>query len=531
MTKIDKYSVLLIILVLFGIGHPSLMSDYLYTDDYLYFFPKINDVRYETYLTSEVSNIWNYAINVGRPFLYYFILIGNSTITKVSDAILFRAIALAGLALFSVLTYIWLIRNNQKVLHSICIVIFVVSTPSTVLAVSWITMNLGIYSILLASIAAFLVEKGLNSKGWHYYFIAVIVMTISLNGYLPYGMGYWFYVLIKVINIDSKDKSKARSILLPFYIVGLSSMVLYFLIGKLILNFGGGLETRILWKIYWTITEPILYSLNFNFLFPNAFFSIFVALVIAYGLFSSFIHIYNDRNRQHNHNLNSKLLIKQDLSKLILVIFTVFLSFSPIILSSYSTNSHRILLVLKSCFIILFFYGIKNILSTIDTKISGKMVNCIFVTCFALSASYAYYINENYLANPQKYEYQYLKNDLESKLTKNVSHIHLVRPPWWTGDVPYNIPEGFDIGVYSSSVSSNTKNMVIAALDELSITYQKMDKVQLFKKKYIISSKVPDLLKRSQKDESGKMPTGHNVLIVNMAKSMIGNKDEAEKSL
>ena len=196
--KKDKYSILLIILVLFGIYHPSLISDYLYTDDYLYFFPKINDVRYENYLTSDISKIWSYSINIGRPFLHYFILIGNKTITKISDANILRAFALAGLAAYSVLTYVWIRKNNQSTLYPLSVVILVVSTPSSVLSISWITMNLGIYSILLATISIFLVEKWINTKNWFVLVTALIILTLALNGYAVYGMMYWFFVLIKI---------------------------------------------------------------------------------------------------------------------------------------------------------------------------------------------------------------------------------------------------------------------------------------------------------------------------------------------
>ena len=68
----------------------------------------------------------------------------------------------------------------------------------------------------------------------------------------------------------------------------------------------------------------------------------------------------------------------------------------------------------------------------------------------------------------------------------------MYRPPWWIGDVPYFIPKGFDIGLYSSSVSSNAKNMVVASLYDLHMRDKNLVKGELFNKQYIISSNVRD---------------------------------------
>ena len=98
-----------------------------------------------------------------------------------------------------------------------------------------------------------------------------------------------------------------------------------------------------------------------------------------------------------------------------------------------------------------------------------------------------------------------------------MSSIHINRPPWWTGDVPYDIPPGFDLGVFSSSVHPN--NIVLAALEDLSKNYQSNYKDGIFNKKYFFSSIVPDSLKRSAKDYHGeKVINNPGTLIIDMTK-------------
>ena len=58
---------------------------------------------------------------------------------------------------------------------------------------------------------------------------------------------------------------------------------------------------------------------------------------------------------------------------------------------------------------------------------------------------------------------------LQLNFSESVEEIHVFRSNWWTGMVPFAIPHGYEIGPYSSSVSSNTKNMVLCMLNELKI--------------------------------------------------------------
>ena len=512
MNKKDIFSLFMIILALFSIYYPSVVFDFLYSDDYLLFFPKITDTRYDNYLSSSTSSLWDYSINIGRPFLYYFILAGNNFIATVGDAAVFRMFALAGLTIFSILTYLWLRTNGRSALNTFFIVILIISLPSCLLSISWIVMHIAIYSMVLAVIAIFLVDKGLNSKAWIYHISAFFIMFISLNGYSPYAMMYWCFVLIKVTNMRSLDINDYKLKLFPFFIVGLSSMAAYIIMGKLILEFGGSVDGNPIRKIYWLVTEPILYALSFNTLFPNLLFVAFSFLIIFYGVFQGYILVY----REHGSLKFNNLLMEIESQKIALILGLLFLSFSPIILAAYNTNSHRILMVLKSALIIMFFYGLEEIIK--NSKLKLNVVPLILVITAPIVIYYGHYINKNYIVVPQQKEYLYLKNELDLNLTEEINYIHMYRPPWWTGDVPYIIPEGIDIGVFSSSVSSNAKNMVVAALYDLHKRDQNLDKGELFNKQYIISSSVRNSQKKVSKDNHGESVPEHNVLIVDMYK-------------
>ena len=99
-------------------------------------------------------------------------------------------------------------------------------------------------------------------------------------------MMYWCFVLIKVTNMRSLDINDYKLKLFPFFIVGLSSMAAYIIMGKLILEFGGSVDGNPIRKIYWLVTEPILYALSFNTLFPNLLFVAFSFLIIFYCIIS-----------------------------------------------------------------------------------------------------------------------------------------------------------------------------------------------------------------------------------------------------
>ena len=510
MSKKNIFTIVLIIFAILGIYYPSVVFDFLYSDDYLYFFPKITDTRYDDYLSSNLASLREYSMAIGRPFLFYFILLGNNLIDKIGDAAIFRVFAILGLTVFSIMTYVWLRINGRNALNAFFIVILIISTPSMVLSVSWITMHLAIYSMLLSIFAIFVVHRGLNSNSWIHYLLAFFIMLISLNGYSPYSMMYWCLVLIKATNIKSLDINDYKLKLLPFFIVGFSSMAGYFILGKLIFEFGGGLEGNPISKIFWLIREPILYALSFNTLFPNLFIVMGTLLVIFYGVFYGFINIYiKDGSLKFNN-----LFVKIESLKISIILGLLFLSFSPIILAVYSVNSHRILLVLKSSLIIIFIYGLEKIVQ--NSKLRLNVIPLILIITTPIVIYHAHNINKNYMAAPQHDEYLYLKNELDLNLTEDINYIHLYRPPWWTGNVPYDIPEGFDIGVFSSSVASNAKNMIISVLYDLEFRDQNTNKASLFNKKYVISSSVRGSEVRSSKDGLGEPPPRQNVLIVDM---------------
>lgn len=508
--KKDTLTIILIFFSIVVIYHPSILYDFLYTDDYLYFFPKITDIGYSDFLTSNLSSIWDYSMAVGRPFLYYFILAGNSLISTPADATIFRIIALICLMIFSIMAYLWLRMNSRSCLSSFIIIVLIVSSPSMVLSISWVTVHLAIYSMLLALITIFIIERGLKNNTWQYYFFAFFIMLISLNGYSPFSMIYWCFVLVKLTDIRSLDLYEYKSKLIPFFIVGLSSMIGYFIIGKIFFEFGGGLEGHPVKKIFWLITEPFPYSLSFNTLFPNIFLVVCSFFVIFYGVIYGYIETLRE-NRTLTFN---KLLIKIELLKTSLILGLLFLSFSPIILSSYSVNSHRILLVLKFSLIIMFIHGLDKI--KLNSKLRSNVISLILIITTPIVVYYGYYINKNFLASPQQEEYLYLKNELDANLTEETEFIHLYRPPWWTGNVPYDMPEGFDFGVFSSSVSSNAKNMVLAALNDLNLGEKDIKKDSLFIKKYKISSSVRSSQVRSYRDGIGERIPTHNVLVIDM---------------
>ena len=60
-----------------------------------------------------------------------------------------------------------------------------------------------------------------------------------------------------------------------------------------------------------------------------------------------------------------------------------------------------------------------------------------------------------------------MKQKLQDKLNPNIKNIHIYRPNWWSGMVPFKITPGTEIGLLNSSVSSNINEMVLFLLKEV----------------------------------------------------------------
>ena len=84
-----------------------------------------------------------------------------------------------------------------------------------------------------------------------------------------------------------------------------------------------------------------------------------------------------------------------------------------------------------------------------------------------ISVKRAKYVISEFIVYPQTYEAEYMKLNLKNNLNSSINNIHIFRPNWWSGMVPFKITPGTEIGLLNSSVSSNINEMVLCLLNEI----------------------------------------------------------------
>ena len=100
----NKYYIFFLGLFFIVLSHfPFLQFDFLYTDDYLYLFPKVGDAsNYSTF--KDIELFWNEFHYLGRPLGGNLILIQHLFIENIQIAKFFRFLSLI---LISVIFYIF----------------------------------------------------------------------------------------------------------------------------------------------------------------------------------------------------------------------------------------------------------------------------------------------------------------------------------------------------------------------------------------------------------------------------------------
>ena len=264
-----------------------------------------------------------------------------------------------------------------------------------------------------------------------------------------------------------------------------------FILQKIYYQSGGSIELNQLYKLYWFFKDIIPLSINFFYPGKSLILSIFF-LIFIYGSINYIIY----KNYEKSTFFYSLLAFS------FVIIYSYFLLMPIVIVNGYSIPSFRIIPVVSSFYLIVFIFLLKFLFK-------NKIYNFIISIIFLLSFFTNFYQSHNYLGKPQSIEFHNMKNALKDNLNSNIKYIHILKPNWWSGDVPLQIFRGSDYGVYSSSVSSSLKNFVYLALKENNLNPDK----------FIISSSVQTPL--NSRDKSGDpIPLKNNLIIINFSDPM-----------
>ena len=153
--------------------------------------------------------------------------------------------------------------------------------------------------------------------------------------------------------------------------------------------------------------------------------------------------------------------------KIVSIVFLVFMChIFRIITYNDGVPDFRSIIVIGSLFVVLFYFCLINIKSRIKNKYQ-LFPTAIFLLICIISIYRANFAISNYIVYPQTYEAKYMKQKLQDKLNPYIKNIHIFRPNWWSGMVPFKITPGTEIGLLNSSVHSNIKEMVLFLLKEV----------------------------------------------------------------
>ena len=577
-------------IIIFFTYFPLMKAYYMFSDDYLYFFPKVGE--YDGYLTSTYASIFDYSMDLGRPLLFCFIALGNKLIINLEMANFLRFFAIIALIIVSYIFVMWAKYWRIKTLDALLIAIIMATTPVMNVSVAWITCNLLIYGLLFSCVSVILINKSIKidsgTKRSIYTALSIIFLLISLGTYQPAAMFYWVMVAVLFVSDGFYSWNKQKREILRYYDIGIFSIILYLILfllfnsitdyidsGKInVVVFGQGRASftlDLIGKINWFLRIAIHTPMNFLTLYSYSIVSSTVFLVIIsfilleYRFNNNLNNEPSDKPRssiEHSFGLTSKLIrlilfifwiylltlsshvigyqstnpyildqysikafivvisyfillsislivvvtyknciklcsqllngvvsfIKRQYSDKLIIIFErliflfilVSLSFSPILLSNLptevpdpssnisiwnSTTSYRIYIALTPLFILLFYGGLRGI-KIIQPKLRYS-INIVLIIISLTSVYTGKNVIIKYYSVPQSIEAKYLKNMLSEGLNENTRNIHVYRSKLWTGMVPINIGPGSEIGTYSSSVGSNTVNMVICMINEI----------------------------------------------------------------
>jgi hypothetical protein len=546
---------------------PVVSGYYLYADDYLFLFPKSEfGIDENGFWINKVSKDWLiFSVSTGKPLYFLFIMLANLCIENLGSANWFRLGAIAGLALFCTLNWVWLVRHQFQSFEAFIISLIIGSLPAMNLTVAWITMSGVLPSLILSSLAALIVFKsmqastGIARNSWRC--IAVFCMVAALSTYQLSAMYYWVMVAVILLSIELKYWKQSRGMIAKYFLIGIVSMVIYIFVGRIIphiLGVGvssrGGLDIHLLDKIGWFISSPTFSALNFIYLLPTLSTAFLVSVVISAGIIiESKLPVDNasiNKNLDTRQSSKYTVLVKLDsfdrwviniiaLGGLIAIEYLFWqvarsqlslpwytkapyliagfnlLAVAPLYIKYYSflqknllsfpckvssfadehlsnvtqkwliifllillccstfllasggkINGHRALIAYSPFVVFLLFNGYKRIkeLANTSLRVSIQIAFVIFAIHCAWRANY---VAGDLIARPQSIEARHMILELKRNYSGLIREIHVFRPNWWTGMVPITIPIGTEIGVYSSSVSSNTKNMVLCMINEL----------------------------------------------------------------
>ncbi len=362
--SISHFWIILCFLAVFiAVYAPVVQTGYFYLDDYVYFEPH----------ERSLDLFMKEAVNEGRvlegPLLYKL-----STFIKSSESTKrVRLIGIVGIALLASVMYAVFKRSRYRSDHAFLMSASICTLQFIQIFVSWMIIIPSIYSALLSSFSALLLfnvlsENDEKPKNQSIVFLtAVVLLVTALSINQPPAMFYWVMGLVFFLSGDNCDLSKKerRQSVIRYFIVGLISIVIYYVIFIKLVPFIMNTSLhrdnviplkRIPLRLIWFFKGPLVRTMNLWNADPAFIFAAFIGLIIFIGIIlNSLLEI---KGRKQFSAINF-------LTKCFLIASLVFLCFLPKLMvrdnSLVDPYWLRTLIALGPAVSVLFFWGSINI--------------------------------------------------------------------------------------------------------------------------------------------------------------------------
>jgi hypothetical protein len=379
--------IILFILVIFlSVYAPVIQKDFFYKNDYAMLG------------TDGIpSTLMNNNLNEGRILNGFLQAYMSSNIRTTNSTKTVRLGGIIGMVLFAFV--IWAIFKQFRLRsdHAFLMSILICTLPCSQIYVLTILSIPYVYSSLLSSLSALIIFSVIfkkESKERVYEIIGIlttiILLVASLNINQSAAMMYWAFGVIFILTTNNNDiLKKYHRPLFEYFFTGLVSLVIYYLVFIKILPsvMNRSIERGKLLTFYQLpvkLIKFIIIALNnainlWNFE-PNYIVTIFSGLIILSGfIFSSFAE-----SKEKN-----QLLAINSRQKRFLILCLLILSYLPSLIIAENAYTYRTLIAFGSALVILFYFGLINIVEFVPkiSPNSRKTLITVLLTVLAVVAA------------------------------------------------------------------------------------------------------------------------------------------------
>lgn len=444
---------------------PVALYNYLHTDDYFW----------SNWGGFSCASVISFLSIVGRPITGLIYCTG-SLVNKIDYFNFLRILSILNITVLAYLTFRWMIIFGVTREISALIAISIYTLPPFQVYSAYLsTSPFGLSASIAAMAGIIIYSKILCNSGLlnkvKYSLISIIVIIISLSIYQPNSLIIISFLIIPVTiySIQFKLSNWHKIVIFYFLIIGISCG-LYYLLWRSGLNYheiplGGKYDARVtVGNIYdrlrWFLLFPLNEALNLWNIFPNYFFSLFIALI---SILLFFLNIYKTGK---DCNKNIFYIIIYFLFNLSFIIFLIFSSFGISLLSASPSPEYRTYGALS---VGIFSFLSINISKYLNRFKSSLLLNrCLFIIVALVGVFSANSAVREYFAYPDSRELSFIKNSINSYILHNsedFNWVHIITP----NEAIARSKQRNEIGEPTSLHGPNIRPLVLVALDDLSL--------------------------------------------------------------